>query len=110
MILTRLFLLTAMAGVPLGLLYGQGSYEIQVYGSDLVDPGATMFELHSNFTFQGSKTVIDGAYPTEHQLHETLEITHGFNDWFELGFYVFTSADTPAGGQGAGDGFRRGVA
>ena len=51
MILTRIFLLTAMAAAPFGLLYAQGSYEIQVYGSDLVDPGATMFELHSNFTF-----------------------------------------------------------
>ncbi len=63
-------MLAAMAAAPLGHLYGQGSYEIQVYGSDLVDPGATMFELHNNFTFQGSKSVVDGMYPTEHQLHE----------------------------------------
>ncbi len=34
---------------------------------------------------------------TEHQLHETLEITHGFGDWFELGFYVFISADSRVG-------------
>ncbi len=39
----------------------------------LVSPGATMFELHSNFTLEGSKTIVDGQYPTEHQLHETLE-------------------------------------
>jgi hypothetical protein len=89
MILTRILLLTALAAAPSALLHAQGSYEIQVYGSDLVDPGATMFELHSNFTFEGSKTVVDGQYPTEHQLHETLEITHGFNDWFELGFLRF---------------------
>jgi hypothetical protein len=69
----------------------QGNYEIQVYGSDLVDPGHTMFELHSNFTFEGSKTTQDGTLPTNHQWHETLEITHGFNDWFETGFYFFTS-------------------
>jgi hypothetical protein len=87
-------------------LSAQGSYEIQVYGSDLVDPGATMFELHSNFTFEGSKSNPDGMYPTEHQLHETLEITHGFNDWFELGFYVFTSADTRVGYQWVGDHIR----
>lgn len=87
-------------------LSAQGSYEIQVYGSDLVDPGATMFELHSNFTFEGSKSTTDGTYPTEHQLHETLEITHGFNDWFELGFYVFTSADTRVGYQWVGDHIR----
>jgi hypothetical protein len=29
--------------------------------------------------------VIEGQYPTEHQLHETLEITHGFTDYFECG-------------------------
>jgi len=63
--LTRLLLLTALASAPCGLLYAQGSYEIQVYGSDLVSPGATMFELHSNFTIEGSKTVVDGQYPTE---------------------------------------------
>ncbi len=89
-----------------GFLHAQGSYEIQVYGSDLVDPGATMVELHSNFTFQGSKTVIDGMYPTEHQEHETVEITHGFSDWFETGFYIFTSADTRVGWQWVGDHIR----
>jgi hypothetical protein len=101
------FLLTALAAASLaGALHAQGSYEIQVYGSDLVSPGATMVELHSNFTFEGQKNVIDGQYPTEHQLHETVEITHGFNDWFELGFYVFTSADDRVGWQWVGDHLR----
>jgi hypothetical protein len=105
--LNRHLALVALTVAPLaGLLHAQGSYEIQVYGSDLVDPGATMVELHSNFTFQGSKTVIDGMYPTEHQEHETVEITHGFTDWFETGFYVFTSADTRVGWQWVGDHLR----
>src|ERR1700677_3963074 len=108
--LTRIWLLTALASAPFSLLYAQGSYEIQVYGSELVAPGATMFELHSNFTFEGSKTIVDGQYPTEHQLHETLEITHGFSDWFELGFYVFTSADARVGWQWVGDHIRPRVA
>ncbi len=69
----------------------QDNYEIQVYGSDLVDPGHTMVELHSNFTIDGSKTSMDGVYPTDHAEHETVEITHGFDDWFECGFYIFTS-------------------
>ena len=69
-----------------------------------------MLELHSNFTFEGSKTVVNGQYPTEHQLHETLEITHGFSDWFELGFYVFTSADSRVGWQWVGDHIRPRVA
>ena len=108
--LIRIILLTALVAAPCSLLYAQGSYEIQVYGSDLVAPGATMFELHSNFTFEGSKNVVDGQYPTEHQLHETLEITHGFSDWFELGFYVFTSADSRVGWQWVGDHIRPRVA
>ena len=37
--MTRIFVLAALTA---GLLQAQGSYEIQVYGSDLVAPGATM--------------------------------------------------------------------
>jgi hypothetical protein len=33
-----------------------------------------MVELHSNFTFEGSKTPQDGMLPTNHQLHESIEI------------------------------------
>ncbi len=65
-----------------------------------------MVELHSNFTFEGSKTTGDGTYPTEHQLHETLEITRGLTDWAEIGFYVFTSADSRHGWQWVGDHIR----
>jgi hypothetical protein len=50
-----------------------------------------MVELHSNFTANGFKTKIDGVLPDNHAEHETLEITHGFNEWFETGFYIFTS-------------------
>jgi hypothetical protein len=75
----------------------QNNYEVQVYGSDLVKPGDTMVELHSNFTANGFKTVVDGLLPDNHAEHETVEITHGFNDWFETGFYIFTSIQ-PDGG------------
>jgi hypothetical protein len=84
----------------------QDNYEIQVYGSDLVDPGHTMFELHSNFTLDGSKETIDGVYPTNHAEHETVEITHGFTDFFECGFYIFTSARSGEGWQWVGDHIR----
>ena len=40
--------LSAVVATP---LYGQGNYEIQVYGSDTVAAKRTMIELHSNFTF-----------------------------------------------------------
>jgi hypothetical protein len=75
----------------------QDNYEIQVYGSDTVKPGHTMLELHSNYTFNGSTTKQDGVLPTQHQLHETLEITHGYTDTFETGFYLFTSAQQHQG-------------
>ena len=73
------------------VLLSQGNYEVQVYGSELIPPGATMVELHSNFTVSGTKGVQAGVLPTHHAQHETLEITHGFNGWFETGFYQFTS-------------------
>ena len=101
----RTFLLTALLTLPASL-FAQGSYEVQVYASDPVEPGVTMVELHTNFTVEGSRTTSDGSYPTNHQLHETLEVTHGFNEWFELGFYVFTSADKVAGWQWVGDHIR----
>jgi hypothetical protein len=80
-----------------GGLFPQGAYEIQVYGSDLTPVGATMVEVHSNFTARGQRDTIDGVLPTSHALHETLEVTHGFNDWFETGVYLFTSVQ-PGGG------------
>ena len=73
-------------------LAAQENYEIQVYGSETMARGLTMFELHSNFTVNGSRALPgDPLSPTNHALHETLEITHGFNDWSELGFYWFNS-------------------
>jgi hypothetical protein len=84
----------------------QSNYEIQVYPSETVASGDTMVELHSNFTGQGSKQAVDGVLPTDHAVHETLEITHGFNSWFETGVYVFTSARYDQGWQWVGDHIR----
>jgi len=84
----------------------QDNYEIQVYGYDTVAPGNTMVELHSNFTVDGSKTVINGVLPTNHAEHETVEITQGITDWFETGFYIFTSIQPNSGWQWVGDHIR----
>jgi hypothetical protein len=85
-------LVAAFALVPWAPARAQDNYEIQVYPSETVAKGSTMFELHSNFTADGRRTVdADGVLPTYHALHETLEITHGFTPWFEIGFYTFTS-------------------
>ena len=69
----------------------QDNYEIQVYGSETVDPGRTMVELHSNYTANGFTRVVDGQLPDNHEVHETIEITHGWTPWFETGFYFFNS-------------------
>jgi hypothetical protein len=84
----------------------QGNYEIQVYGADTVAPKNLMMELHSNFTPEGQKNVIDGVYPTNHQEHETLELTEGLTSWSEIGFYVFTSEQSGHGVQWVGDHIR----
>jgi len=77
-----------LLGCGSAALRAQGNYEVQVYGSELTPKGVTMVELHSNFTAKGFKGS-DGLYATYHAQHETVEITHGFNEWFECGFYVF---------------------
>lgn len=72
-------------------LAAQENYEIQVYGAATVPKGATMFELHSNYTTLGRRIAAGGELPTNHAVHETIEITHGFTDWSEVGFYWFTA-------------------
>ncbi|HEX3435755.1 MAG TPA: hypothetical protein VHT24_03235 [Pseudacidobacterium sp.] len=93
-------------------LAAQDNYEIQVYGAETVAPRTTMLELHSNFTVDGSKPLpgseytADGTYPTNHALHETIEITQGLTSWSEVGFYIFTSSRSGQGVQWVGDHIR----
>ena len=84
----------------------QGNFEIQVYGSETLAPGKTMFEIHSNTAIKGTTQTEDGVFPTKHAVHETLEITHGFTPWFETGFYVFTSIQPEAGWKWVGNHIR----
>lgn len=89
-------LVAAVGGVtPTSPLTAQENYEIQVYGSETIPRGVTMFELHSNYTLNGSRTRSEfGEFASHHALHETVEITHGFNAWSELGFYWFMAKPT----------------
>src|SRR5208337_3298703 len=82
-------------------VHAQDNYEIQVYSSEATPKNVTMVEIHSNFTLDGSKRMINGVLPSNHAMHETLEITQGWTDWFETGFYVFTSIQ-PGGSGGGG--------
>ncbi len=85
----RVFLLFCFF-IPVAL-FSQENYEIQVYGAETMDKGQTMFEIHSNYTAKGGKDIVKGVLPSWHSIHETLEITHGITDNFELGFYLFTN-------------------
>jgi hypothetical protein len=100
-------LLAAAASLLLcAAAHGQGNYEIQVYGADTVAPGNLMVELHSNYTVDGQTKVIDRVYRTDHQEHETIELTQGINAWSEIGFYIFTSEQDGHGVQWVGDHIR----
>ncbi len=107
----RIALLAAVFA-PLAALRGQANYEIQVYPSETADKGSTFFELHSNFTGRGSTNscVYSALNPcmfaTDRQTHETLEITHGFSDIFEIGLYFFSSAGPGQGYQYVGSHIR----
>src|SRR3981081_4877664 len=81
--------------------HAQDQYVIQGSSSEATPKNVTMVEIHSNFTVDGQKRVINGVLPSNHAMHETLEITHGWTDWFETGFYVFTSIQ-PGGSGGGG--------
>src|SRR5499427_9970457 len=96
----RLLLIAVLVALLPGLAVAQGSFEIQVYGSETVAPGTTMVELHSNSAIQGTTRVEDGVLPTQNAVHETIEITHGWTAWFETGFYIFTSVQTMGPEQG----------
>lgn len=67
----------------------QADNEIQVYASPTIQHKWTIFELHSNYTFKGSKYLTDPSLANWQ--NETLEITHGLGKNFELGFYTFTA-------------------
>jgi hypothetical protein len=100
------FAALASAASAVAPCHAQDNYEIQVYSYDTVPPAHTMVELHSNFTVEGSKTVTEGVLPSNHAEHETLEITQGITNWFEVGFYVFTSIQSDGGWQWVGDHIR----
>lgn len=73
------------------LAMAQADNEIQVYASPTVGRNRTIFELHSIHTGRGSKFLSDPKSVS--WTTETLEITHGFGDRFEIGLYTFSGFD-----------------
>ena len=83
------------------VIAAQGNFEIQVYGSETMEPGKTMFELHSNTAIRGTTTREEGVFPTQHAAHETIEITQGFTPGSKPGS-TFSPAYSPTrGGNGS---------
>jgi hypothetical protein len=92
--------------VGISRVEAQDDFEIQVYPSETVPAGMTMVELHSNYTVRGEHHEVAGVLPSNHAVHETIEITHGFTPWFETGFYIFTSIQPDQGWEWVGDHIR----
>jgi len=67
------------------IIQAQETFEVQVYSSPTMTKNTTIFELHSNISPTGPRNQDDFTHP----LHETLEITTGITNNFELGFYLF---------------------
>src|SRR5438093_11398940 len=87
-------------------VWAQGNFEIQVYGSELTAPGQTTVELHTNSAIKGTTRTEDGVVRTQRAVHETLETTYGFTEWFETAFYLFTSIQPDSGWEWVGDHIR----
>jgi hypothetical protein len=64
-------------------------FEIQVYESDINEPGQPGLELHLNYAFDGTKEPeFDGQVPPYHVGRLTFEPAVGVTEWLELGAYV----------------------
>jgi len=87
-VVTALLVSTVM---PVSRALAQDLFEIQVYPYDTVEPGHTMLEFHTNFVPSGTTDTEGGLYANHHQFHVTMEVTHGFNTYFETGFYLETA-------------------
>jgi len=90
----RKIVFTFLSLIAFLVTLAQADNEIQVYASPTVGNNSTIFELHSNYTFKGIKYLPDPK--SAHYLNESLEITRGFGDNFEMGLYIFTTVN-PSG-------------
>ena len=89
----KLFLSLILIHILRAHLSAQDNYEIQVYGAETQAPRTTMFELHSNVTTMGFKHDQNSVIADDLAWHETVEVTQGITPWFELGGYLFMSAN-----------------
>ena len=84
--LNKIIILFAYILLNILSVKAQETYEVQVYTSPTMAKNTTIFEIHSNISPTGPKNETNFTHP----LQETLEITTGIANNFELGFYMFT--------------------
>ena len=77
------------AAILLHALPASATDEIQVYTSDINDPGQWSLQLHNNYTVQGHKTPdFPVGFASNQALQGTPELAYGMTDWWELGAYA----------------------
>lgn len=65
------------------------AFEIQVYNSEINEPGKKSIEVHYNNVLSGKTTSdYDGHIPFDKLNHLTFEFAYGLTDYLELGAYV----------------------
>src|SRR5262245_34964833 len=57
-----------------------------------------MVEVHSNYFSSGTTEAAPGEFPLHHQAHATLEVTHGFTNYFECAGYLVAASHVPGEG------------
>src|SRR4029078_6201208 len=96
-------LIAALIAATAAPAAAQDLFEIQVYPYLTVPAGRTAVEVHSNYFASGTTDAPLGEFPLHHQSHETLEVTHGFTNYFECAGYLVTASHVPGeGGRFAG--------
>ena len=78
-------ILIALLTLSTTALFAQETYEIEVYSSPTTPKNTSIIELHSNTSPNGPKNETNFTHP----LHETIEVTTGITDNFEVGVYFF---------------------
>ena len=70
----------------------QDAFEIQVYDSEIADPGDVGVEVHLNYVAVGEGAMSSsGELPSDHVTHLTLEPHVGLARWCEAGAYFQTA-------------------
>jgi hypothetical protein len=67
-----------------------------------MEPRHTMFEFHLNTFPKGTQSTESGVYANNHQVHMTMEVTHGLTKYWELGGYLVSAIVPDVGAEFVG--------